>query len=334
MASATATATMAAAGFDQPPSNGSSSLQTPRSGGLPSELRSPLAGSPGFLKQRDNELKTPITPPSAYLDFLKNMPPALMSPAPTGTSARFSFHGDKPDRYSDKASDTSTQRPSISPPTSEPTLSRNTSYNSTTSTSTSSSAQSISTSASFPSARRQRPESPRVTIPPSSFAKPALRSARTPRKLTIPQSPYSTGLPSASMPSARSVSTPYTSTPLSAAPWSATYSSARRDLEIDTTSKPGKVSVKQVVTRTVTYCRTPLEAVPDGNLWKRRKVEHEGTIRGSSEEGERVVKVEEGTDSEGGSDAKTVVGQDKEEEEQSSCAEATTSGCRTKEAWH
>jgi hypothetical protein len=25
----------------------------------------------------------------------------------------------------------------------------------------------------------------------------------------------------------------------------------------------------------VTYCRTPLEPIPDGNLWKRRKTEHD-----------------------------------------------------------
>jgi len=30
-----------------------------------------------------------------------------------------------------------------------------------------------------------------------------------------------------------------------------------------------------VVTRTVTYCRTPLEPAPNGNLWKRRKIEHD-----------------------------------------------------------
>ena len=36
--------------------------------------------------------------------------------------------------------------------------------------------------------------------------------------------------------------------------------------------KAGKVSVRQVVTRTVTYCRTPLEPAPKG---KRRKIEVE-----------------------------------------------------------
>jgi hypothetical protein len=43
--------------------------------------------------------------------------------------------------------------------------------------------------------------------------------------------------------------------------------------------KAGKVSVRQVVTRTVTYCRTPLEPAPKG---KRRKIEVEEV--GSSKE--------------------------------------------------
>lgn len=61
---------------------------------------------------------------------------------------------------------------------------------------------------------------------------------------------------------------PYSGTPLSAAPWSATYSP--RDADPEANGKPGKVSVRQVVTRTVTYCRTPLEPAPRG---KRRKLD-------------------------------------------------------------
>lgn len=61
---------------------------------------------------------------------------------------------------------------------------------------------------------------------------------------------------------------PYSGTPLSAAPWSASYSPGDADPEAN--GKPGKVSVRQVVTRTVTYCRTPLEPAPRG---KRRKLD-------------------------------------------------------------
>jgi hypothetical protein len=107
-------------------------------------------------------------------------------------------------------------------------------------------------------------------------------------------------MPSAGLPSARSVGTPYSSTPLSAAPWSASFSPT--NVDIDTNGKPGKVTVKQVVTRTFTYCRTPLEAVPDGSLWKRRKVEHEGGPKDASQE--PCIK-EESTESEG-EDLKTV----------------------------
>jgi hypothetical protein len=90
---------------------------------------------------------------------------------------------------------------------------------------------------------------------------PAPRSSRTPRRLHIPQSPFTPALSSAH-------STPYSGTPLSAAPWSATYSP--RDADPEANGKPGKVSVRQVVTRTVTYCRTPLEPAPRG---KRRKLD-------------------------------------------------------------
>ncbi|EMC91450.1 hypothetical protein BAUCODRAFT_329252 [Baudoinia panamericana UAMH 10762] len=273
-ASVTATATLAAAGFDKRSSTSSSSLQTPGSGTFPSEMRSPMAASPSFQKQRENDLKTPITPPSAYLDFLKSMSPAMMSPAPTGTSTRFSFNADK---CFDKASEKASDKSSFSGPMSQPPLSRNTSYDSTTSTATTSTTQSTASSNSAAStARRHRPESPRVMIPPSPFAKPTLPgSARTPRKLTIPQSPLST----AGLPSARSIASPYlmSSTPLSAAPWSASFSP--RDIDTEVINKPGKMYVKQVVTRTVTYCRTPLDTVPDGNLWKRRKVEHDSSKR-------------------------------------------------------
>lgn len=277
MAATASTATMTTTGQNKTKRGHSvPTLQTPQSGTYPSELRSPLIESPSLVK-REEGLKTPITPPSAYLDFLKNTSPALISPAPTGTSTRFNFN----DRASETASAPVSGRPSISPPTSEPalsrngsydqpaSLSRNTSYDSTTTQSSEQSAASFSSAAGSTSGysattTRARPESPRVTIPPSSFAKPAPRSARTPRRLKIPQSPFSPA-----MGSAHSVSSPYASTPLSATPWSASFSPREYD-QADAMSKPGKVSVRQVVTRTVTYCRTPLDPAPKG---KRRKVE-------------------------------------------------------------
>ncbi|RDW64766.1 hypothetical protein BP6252_10417 [Coleophoma cylindrospora] len=58
-------------------------LKTPMTSTFPSELsalsaRSPLPGFADFLKQEEG-IKTPITPPVAYTDFLKSM----ASPAPT-----------------------------------------------------------------------------------------------------------------------------------------------------------------------------------------------------------------------------------------------------------
>jgi hypothetical protein len=88
---------------------------------------------------------------------------------------------------------------------------------------------------------------------------------------------------------------PYSGTPLSAAPWSATYSPSDADPEAN--GKPGKVSVRQVVTRTVTYCRTPLEPAPRG---KRRKLN--APAAGSSlldsylDEAEEARKAEEATE--------------------------------------
>jgi len=62
-------------------------LKTPMTSTFPSELsalsaRSPLPGYADFIKQEDS-LKTPITPPTAYTDFLKTM----ASPVPGDKSS-------------------------------------------------------------------------------------------------------------------------------------------------------------------------------------------------------------------------------------------------------
>ena len=53
--------------------------------------------------------------------------------------------------------------------------------------------------------------------------------------------------------------------------------------------KAGKVSVRQVVTRTVTYCRTPLEPAPKG---KRRKIEVEEVSSSKEASVEPLIKHE------------------------------------------
>lgn len=213
----------------------------------------------------------------------------MMSPAPTTSkSARFSFHDKSLDRSFDRTSESNDKKASVSPPTSQPALSRNTSYDSNTSSATGSSTSTAASSGKDSNGTRVRPESPRVTIPPSPFVKPAPRSARTPRRLHIPQSPFSPAVPG----SAHSVNSPYISTPLSSTPWSASFES--KDANPDAHGQPGRYSVRQVVTRTVTYCRTPLEPAPNGNLWKRRKIEHDdGVSKMIEEESDTAKAVEE-----------------------------------------
>ncbi|KAF2280684.1 uncharacterized protein EI97DRAFT_5594 [Westerdykella ornata] len=279
-----------------------STLKTPLSATYPSELRSPMvhsASTPTFIK-REESLKTPITPPSAYLDFLKTLSPAIMSPLPSSASTRFVFEGNRP-----------TSIPSAS--------SSSTSASSSSFTSTSGPADKTTSRASSRSSsccncdkekscqqkdsqhqhqhchqqppqqkqqqlqQQQQPEPPMsapptklhtVTIPPPSpFTRP--QSARTPR-LYIPQSPYSPSTvrsPGVRSPgSAHSITSPYSAA--SPKPW---------DLEGKKTGRTRRVSVREVVTRTVTYSHsatsTPIEGrfappqIDPAPRGKRRRVE-------------------------------------------------------------
>lgn len=194
-------------------------LKTPVSATLPSELpRSPVPGWINVIKLED-DIKTPITPPTAYTEFLKALSPAVSSPA-TGMSFGT-------DRYSGKST-----------PTSQP-----------------------STASSGCSCNCENHKSPTLTVPPSPFLNP--KSARTPtglRRLRIPQSPvYSPGTDSPLSAAIRS--------PFSPTHWAMAGKSQYFDAPRTGCHRP--VSVKQVVTRTVTYTRTPLEPAPRG---KRRRV--------------------------------------------------------------
>lgn len=65
-------------------------LKTPRSSTFPSELsavsaKSPFPGFPEFIKQ-EPDVKTPITPPIAYTDFLKSMASPLTGDKISGGS--------------------------------------------------------------------------------------------------------------------------------------------------------------------------------------------------------------------------------------------------------
>ncbi|KAL9597780.1 MAG: hypothetical protein Q9219_004907 [cf. Caloplaca sp. 3 TL-2023] len=100
-------------------------------------------------------------------------------------------------------------------------------------------------------------------VPPSPYMRPP-NSARTPtalRRLRIPQSPiYS---PATDSPRSASMRSPF-----SYADWH--LEGKTRHFESPRTGCHRPVSVRQVVTRTVTYTRTPLDPAPKG---KRRKIE-------------------------------------------------------------
>ncbi|KAF2098634.1 hypothetical protein NA57DRAFT_75872 [Rhizodiscina lignyota] len=258
-------------------------LGTPVSATYPSELRSPMAGTPTFIKLEDGSQKTPITPPAAYLDFLKTLSPALMSPQ---SATRMDFP-QRPTTLTSKgssetvhtlASDASDAAPT--PPLSRvntaetaPSVpgSAKESKSSSRSSSCSSrrdSAQEAS-NANPPSSTKTEPNMKIAIPPPSPFQRPP--SARTPRRLHIPPSPRSAGVRSPM--SAHSVTGMYS-------PYSATMSPLEGELKSPYTtgpSKPVNVSVRQVVTRTVMYSAarptnpTPVvEPVPPS---KKRKIE-------------------------------------------------------------
>ncbi|KAF2743962.1 hypothetical protein M011DRAFT_496567 [Sporormia fimetaria CBS 119925] len=238
-------------------------LKTPLSATYPSELRSPMvysASTPTFIK-REESLKTPITPPVAYLDFLKSLSPVIMSPLNTGTSTKFVFGADRPSLTPSTSSGSFT-------PTSAPTE-KPAEKESEKESPSSSRSSSCTCDTSKPEPPMSAPPTKVTTVaipPPSPFSRP--QTARTPR-LYIPQSPYSpSGVRSPA--SAHSAKSPFSA-------------ASPRTWDLD--KKPGRtrrVSVREVVTRTVTYSSTntpvdgkapqfpQIDPAPRG---KRRKIE-------------------------------------------------------------
>lgn len=94
-------------------------LKTPMTATFPSELSALSAGSPlpgfaDFIKQEDDTLKTPITPPTAYTDFLKTM----ASPMPGDKSSGRTTPTSAPSTGSSEHSDCSCNCESHKSPTS------------------------------------------------------------------------------------------------------------------------------------------------------------------------------------------------------------------------
>ncbi|KAJ4408092.1 hypothetical protein N0V91_003440 [Didymella pomorum] len=241
-----------------------STLKTPLSATYPSELKSPMvmsATTPTFAWiKREESLKTPITPPTAYLDFLKTLSPAFMSPMSTGTSTKFVFEG-RPTSITSSASSGSFTATSGASDKDSPATSRSSSC-SRCDTKDEAPKDEVPMSAPPTKIRTQT-----ITIPPPSpFTRP--QSARTPR-LYIPQSPFS---PAA-------VRSPNSS---DSANNSATFPTASPKVW-DAEAKSGRsrrVSVREVVTRTVTYSSTPVDKkapnfpqIDPAPRGKRRKIE-------------------------------------------------------------
>lgn len=200
-------------------------LQTPKSASFPSDLlRTPLSGVGCVIKQEDS-LTTPITPPSAYTDFLKALTPILTSPPPLSALPR------------SLSSDASSGR---NTPTSEP-----------------------STSSSFSSCKCDGVKSPNAAPPTPSSAYAHTRPASAGlRRLRIPQSPLPGG---AQSPMSASIAR----SPFSPADWNLD-STGHRYFETPRSACIRPVSVRSVVTRTVTYKRTDLDPAPKG---KKRKLD-------------------------------------------------------------
>ncbi|KAL9123528.1 MAG: hypothetical protein Q9217_007042 [Psora testacea] len=207
------------------------SIKSSISTALPSELpNSPALGRLEVIKQEE-DLKTPITPPTAYTEFLKALSPAISTPS-TGRSPLF-------DRlYSGKST-----------PITQP-----------------NSAASCSCSTKdIPAPLKTASSAP--IIPPSPYMRPP-KSARTPtalRKLRIPQSPLWSPVTESPHNSSTSRS------PLASADWNTDR--MKRIYESPQSATHTSVSVRQVVTRTVTYTRTPITPLDPAPKGKKRRVE-------------------------------------------------------------
>ena len=205
-------------------------LKTPITASLPSELpRSPLPGRLEVIKQEEEDIKTPITPPHAYTEFLRTLSPAVSTPS-TGRSPIF-------DRISGKST-----------PLTQP-----------------SSANSCLCSSHDTSKTNSAP-----MVPPSPFMRPP-NSARTPtllRKLRIPQSPAWS--PVTDSPKSSAMSSAHRS-PFSPADWVVDGKARYFEGPKSCTHKP--VSVRQVITKTVTYTRTPITPLDPAPKGKKRRLE-------------------------------------------------------------
>jgi hypothetical protein len=213
-------------------------LQTPMTSTFPSELsalsaRTPLSGNPymDFIKQED--LKTPITPPTAYTEFLMKMAsPVSAADKSSGRNTPTSAPSTGSSEHSDCSCNCDTHKSPTStvPPTSFP----------------------------YPSSPRSTPSwLGRLRIPPS----PAFSGSDSP--LSAPLTASSAVRSPFSARSARSARSPYD--------WDGNSKGRYFDVKSPKTTRSSIREVREIVTRTVTYTTTPrMSPAPKG---KRRKIE-------------------------------------------------------------
>ncbi|RYP66055.1 hypothetical protein DL769_006157 [Monosporascus sp. CRB-8-3] len=213
-------------------------LTTPVTATFPSELsalsaKTPLSAVPDFIKEEfPNSEKTPITPPLAYMDFLRSMSvssPVVPEKRSGSTTEEDSAHGSVPSTASSEQTDCSCRCGSHKSPTSAPSSSPHP---------TQPMSAPPTGATSFPS----------LHLPPS----PALSNLDSPLSATT-RSPFS----------ARSVRSPFD--------WEAALK-ARYSQDCRASKSSGKTvrHIREVVTRTVTY--TPrMDPAPKGKKRKTHK---------------------------------------------------------------
>ncbi|PLB54798.1 hypothetical protein P170DRAFT_470240 [Aspergillus steynii IBT 23096] len=248
-------------------------LKTPQPMVFPSELqRNPDTGTSlsgnGSGRPGDEPLCTPITPPAAYTEFLKAFTPIFSPDSARGENGRFRF--DKP---FERSAITNANH-YLNPPSA---TSNPGSGSGNTSAPTSQPASAVSTSFNFNESARSATAS---LPPPTPYGAPFPR--RDPRNLRSLRIPGSGPIPPRYSPTSMSMGeSPRSATmlrsPYSPSDWKMRYYEGPR-------SANSRVSVRHVVTHTVTYKRTQLEDPPKGK--KRRKVTEEVTEKETTKSGD------------------------------------------------